>query len=112
MQYRHRHLLPSAKFCLPVRFRLKTKSSGGVSAKTIGFVPKERLFGRKQIPLCKISFKNPICSKILPVKVFRAAVPQQREAAWPGTLLWVGDSTGGRSQVPWLLLRVSLGCRH
>lgn len=100
MQYRQRHLLPSAKFCPPVRFRLKTRSSRwGSQPKASGSSLKAGLFGRKQIPLCKISFQNSICSKILPVKAFRAAVPQQRDAAWAGTLLRVGDSTRGRSRV-------------
>lgn len=59
MQYQHRHLLPSAQFCLPRGGHLKPSGSS----------PKERLFGRKQTPLCEVSFKNPTCSKTLPGKV-------------------------------------------
>lgn len=92
---------PSAKFRLPAHFWPQTKSSRwGSQPKTLALCPKERLFGRKQIPLFKISFKNAICSKILPGKVFWAA--------WPRSLLQVVAG----ATCPRLLLRVSLGCRH
>lgn len=68
---------PSAKFRLPAHFWPQTKSSRwGSQPKTLALCLKERLFGRKQIPLFKISFRNAICSKILPGKVFWAAWPR------------------------------------
>lgn len=62
MQHCHRHLLPSAKLCLPVCFRLKTHSSGEDLHQNHKVCPPRKDFGRKQIPLCKTSFPDSICS--------------------------------------------------
>lgn len=44
MEHCHRHRLPSAKFCLPVCFRLKTEGLGeNLCQKTSGLSPKERI---------------------------------------------------------------------